>query len=223
VRKTRAFVLLLVVGSLAGFALGDDARIPTADRALLARIMAETSASQSPSQASFSAYVSDVAIAVSNLIGRRLRSFAGMLPGAHYLRYLAWLLLASMAALVAWVGFQELRRPRPKRRTSKGTSQEVLVPARQSGDPNFWLERVRTLLREGEVANALVALWLYLAHAIGTGDVDPSWTIRELLERRGRRDLVALGRRLERFMYGPLPPAAADVSALLSEMEEALP
>ena len=57
-----------------------------------------------------------------------------------------------------------------------------------------WTLRLEALLAAGDVAGALAALRWWLACGIAAGEVDESWTTRELLERCGRTDLLVYRR-----------------------------
>lgn len=219
-KALRVFFVPLLLASLSHSAgLAPEATRTEADRALLARVMTEESVVQSLPSPSPTTYLFDLVAA----LGRRLQGVFGTVAVAPYLRILAWALLGAMALVVLWIGFSFLRRPRKGPRGNASTVQDLVCPALVLTDAPHWRARVASLLEHGDIDEAVLALWLYLAHSIGGGTPDSSWTVRELLEQRGRLDLMAFGLRLERFLYGPPPtPRAADVGALLGDLERAV-
>lgn len=173
---------------------------------------------------------------LSHLIARLTRAFTRLLfraveavpLPAGWPRILAVVVAAAALVLVALVAVRAVRNRRKKRREAQTGSPEVMAaPAgdaqdEEARDAAAWRAELEALLAADRHAEALRALWWWLARALAGEGADPSWTGRELLERSGRRDLLPVVRRLETFTYGQRRPAAADLRAVARELEGAL-
>ena len=95
-----------------------------------------------------------------------------------------------------------------------------LAPAARSAAG--WRAELERRLAEGRIAEALEALWWWLARTLAAGQVEPDWTSRDLVTRTRREDLRDLVRRLDAFTYGPRRPAVEDLRRLVGRVEEAL-
>jgi hypothetical protein len=95
-----------------------------------------------------------------------------------------------------------------------------LPPAARSAAA--WRAELERRLAAGLVAEALEALWWWLARSLASGQVEPAWTSRDLVTRSRREDLRDLVRRLDAFTYGARRPAVEDLRRLVGGLEEAL-
>src|SRR3954463_308294 len=126
----------------------------------------------------------------------------------------------------ASVGGRERRRGK---RRAPPPRRPPLSPAPPAAllDAAGWRAELERRLAEGRIPEALEALWWWLARSLAGAEAEPDWTSRDLgarsrrkgLQRDQLRDLV---RRLDAFTYGPRPPAADDLRALLGRLEESL-
>jgi hypothetical protein len=115
------------------------------------------------------------------------------------------------------------RRWRARRRAeaaAPAATAALRAPVRR--DASAWRAEIERLLAAGDVPGALEALWWWFASRVTDGDVDPSWTSRELLTRCDRLDLAPLGHALDRLLYGARRPDGAEVRLFLRRGEEAL-
>ena len=96
----------------------------------------------------------------------------------------------------------------------------ALGAAPATWDAAAWRAELERRLSEGRIAEALEALWWWLARSVAGERAEPDWTGRELVARARREDLRDLVRRLDAFTYGPRRPAAEDLRRLLGRLEE---
>jgi hypothetical protein len=136
----------------------------------------------------------------------------------------ATLLLALLAALIVAVAtiaaLRLLRRGTPAPLPRDAMAAEAL--AAEPREKGAWRASLEAHLREGRMAEALEAVWWWLAASVSRGPVDPSWTSRELLARAGRLDLRPWASLLDRMTYGPQRPAVAEVRHLVDALEGAV-
>ncbi len=85
-----------------------------------------------------------------------------------------------------------------------------------------WRAELERRLAEGRIAEALEALWWWLARSVAATQVEADWTSRDLVTRSRREDLRDFVRRLDAFTYGPRRPAVEDLRGLVGRLEEAL-
>ena len=130
-------------------------------------------------------------------------------------------LVAGLAILILLFRRWLTRNRSPNRETSEDpivTSE----PVEEVASTEIWASRLSRALERGEIAEALEALWWWLAIHVAPGSADPTWTSRELLRQARRNDLRALADRLDRQIYGPGDPAPEQVRALFRELREVL-
>ncbi len=72
------------------------------------------------------------------------------------------------------------------------------------------------------MAEALGALWWWLARTLAGARAEPDWTGRDLLGWSRRDDLRPLIRQLETLRYGPRESSVAEVRRLARRWEAAL-
>lgn len=137
--------------------------------------------------------------------------------------------------LVALGLYALLRQWLARRRAGSG---DVALPAAApkagpSPAERDWQAELAARLAAGDGRGSLEALWWWLARQLDAGPaagespvwpdpVDPSWTTRELLGRRGRSDLRVPGRALDRLLYAEAAPQASAVAALFDDLRRAL-
>ncbi len=143
------------------------------------------------------------------------------------LRWIVAGLAALVAALLLWLLVARLRK-RTREEAGEATVTAAAAPAAPL-DAAGWRAELERRLAEGRIPEALEALWWWLARSLAGAEAAPDWTTRDLMARSRRdgsqrdalqgdqlRDLV---RRLDAFTYGPRPPAADDLRALLGRLE----
>jgi hypothetical protein len=155
----------------------------------------------------------------------------GLLAGARWLHVsppVLWWIVAALAVLAAaallWLIVARLRRRPRAREAEPGVAAAAPAPLL---DAAGWRAELERRLAAGEIPEALEALWWWLARTLAGPRAEPDWTSRDLVARSRRDDsrqddLRDLVRRLDAFTYGPRPPAAEDLWALLGRLEETL-
>jgi hypothetical protein len=200
-----------------------------ADRALLARVLAESRVERRPEPPDAS-YLRD-------LVAQLYASLAELLDQASQrLGLPRWLLPGVVAALgtaavalLAWGWWGRRRRAAGDRREEDGGAAAVAAvdgdrQAAASGrwDAAEWRLELERRLAQGSVQEALRATWWWLARSLAGASAEPTWTGRELLRRCGREDLESLVRQLDLMAYGPRRPGTEEVGRLAARLEAAL-
>jgi hypothetical protein len=106
-------------------------------------------------------------------------------------------------------------------RRTEGDVAEIDLPAAERS-ATAWRAELERRLAAGHIAEALEALWWWLARSVAASQAEPAWTSRDLVARSRREDLRDLVRRLDAFTYGPRRPAVEDLRRLVGGLEEAL-
>ncbi len=196
-----------------------EVRIVPAERAVLERVLAETAVERTPEppEASyFGELIRTVRAALLDLLAQGAEMLN--LPRPVY-QAIAFGLAALAVALLLWLFLSRWRR-RTAKRDEGGVSEAALPPAARSAAA--WRAELERRLAEGRVAEALEALWWWLARSVAAGQAEPAWTSRDLVTRSRREDLRDFVRRLDAFTYGPRRPAVEDLRRLVGGLEEAL-
>ncbi|HEV2856557.1 MAG TPA: hypothetical protein VHC97_27465 [Thermoanaerobaculia bacterium] len=142
---------------------------------------------------------------------------------ASVVKAFAWGLAALAILLIAWGLFTRWQRRRRKEGDEGSVAALSLPPvARDAAAWRAELERLLAEGAEGRVAEALEALWWWLARSLAGDRAEPDWTSRDLMVKARREDLRDLVRRLDAFTYGPRPPGVDDLRGLVGRLEEAL-
>jgi hypothetical protein len=139
------------------------------------------------------------------------------LPRPVYLAIAAALALLAAVLLVRLVLVSGRRRGKDE---PEDVSEVGLAPAERGA--GAWRAEFERRLAEGRIAEALEALWWWLARSLVAGEVEPDWTSRDLVTRSRREDLRDLVRRLDAFTYGRRRPAVEDLRRLAGRLAEAL-
>jgi hypothetical protein len=97
----------------------------------------------------------------------------------------------------------------------------------QWDDPESCWQELQRALDQGQIADALAALWWWLARAVAGYAADATWTTRQLLAFQGSRvtaqpHLVKLCRQLDRMIYGPRKVGLDEVRELAGELRSAV-
>ncbi len=135
-----------------------------------------------------------------------------------------WGLAALAVLLIAWVALSWWRRRRRAKDPGAGSVAALEVPPSRR-TAAAWRAELDRRLAENRIAEALEALWWWLARSLAGDRAEPDWTTRDLVARSRRensRDLRDLVRRLDAFTYGPHPPAVDDLRRLVGRLEAAL-
>ena len=131
--------------------------------------------------------------------------------------------IAGALAVLAALLILRLILPRLRRRTREEESAAAVLDAAPAArDAAAWRAVLERHLAEGRTAEALEALWWWLARSVAGERAEPDWTGRELVARARREDLRDLVRRLDAFTYGPQRPATEDLRRLMGRLEEAV-
>jgi hypothetical protein len=193
-----------------------------ADHALLQRVMEQERIARAEPGPEWSDYLVDLARAAFDAMPALLSPVRNALAGLG-LETAAAVLLALLAALITALAvlavLRLVRRGRPATLARDAVAPNMEPAPR---DPAAWRALLEERLRAGGVADALEAVWWWLAASVSRGPVDPSWTSRELLVRAGRPDLGPWAAALDRMAYGPGRPAAGDVRDLVDALESAV-
>jgi hypothetical protein len=196
-----------------------------ADMDLLRGVLERTRVVRSPSGPRIGSYLEALAAALMRWIGRLLGRgrFADDVVLAVKIAALA--IVAAAAAFLAvsvwrWIGARRRAGPIAIPRLDWRTEGRAGLAAL---DRDAWRTRLDERLAAGDLAGALEALWWWFAASLELeGDVDPSWTTRELLRRARRPELSGAASDLDVLMYGPRAPAPVDVAACLASLERRL-
>lgn len=201
-----------------------------ADRQLLERVLEETGVAREPPGPSVTGYLMHLGETAAKAVSGTLLGFlegavdlvGGLGPA---LRVVIWLAAGCVVLWLAWMAVQLWQR-----RARRAGPDAAVAPAGPAlpppGRPVAALRAdVEARLAEGRIAEALEALWWWLARTLAGEAADVAWTTRELLARapRGRgRPLGPLARALDAMIYGPRRPGGGEVRAFLDRLEEAL-
>lgn len=195
----------------------------TADHALMKRVLAESGVEQTPVPPETS-YVGELLRAVQRAVVEAL--FAGLekldLPEPLVLT-IAWGLAGLAVLLLAWVVFSWWKRRSRGERPEEGEGAVAALdvpPAKRTAAA--WRAELDRLLAQGRIAEALEALWWWLARSLAGDRAEPDWTSRDLVVKARREDLRDLVRRLDAFTYGPQPPGIEDLRGLVGRLDAAL-
>jgi len=193
-------------------------RIVPADRALMERVLAQGHVERVPVPPETS-YFGELFRAVQRAIVEAL--FRGSRMFRLPRSVLEW--GAAGLAVLAAILILKLLLPRLRRaRQEAEVSTTVVGAAPAYRDAAAWRAALERYLAEGKTAEALEALWWWLARSVAGERAEPDWTSRELVTRSRREDLRELVRRLDAFTYGPRPPATEDLRRLMGRLEEAV-
>lgn len=221
-------VLLTVPLPAAAGGGGDGPAPAPADREELRAIVVRHDVATAPERPGLAGYLRDLGHAGLDWLARGLDrlapGFLARLAGVALLA--AQVFFVAALALLAALGIRALYDFVRRRRALASRAPPVVpaagLPAPSAGrSRDEWAAELRRRLAAADVAAACEALWWWLARTLVPGTVEPSWTSRELLARAGRRDLGPRVLRLDRMIYGAVPPSVDDVRRLWSDFEEA--
>lgn len=196
-----------------------EVRIVPAERAVLQRVLATSKVERVPEPPEAS-YFGELSGIVQRAFIRLLAKGGEMLnlPQRVY-QAIAFGLAALAVLLLLRLLVPGLRR-RKARREEGAVAEIDLPPAARSAAA--WRAELERRLAEGHIAEALEALWWWLARSVAASQAEPAWTSRDLVTRSRREDLRDLVRRLDAFTYGPRRPAVEELRRLVGGLEEAL-
>ncbi len=227
-RRTAAMLLLVLAFAgvtLAGGAFADEpAGLPEishqrADPEVVASVLQQAEVDQRLPAAGWRDYLMiRLRAAAERWLGGVGEGLVGLLAVSSFWGVLGWVLIAAgaLALLVAWRRWRSGQRPSP----AVPPPPEALPAAvREVVDPATLRAEIEALLARGEVSAALAVAWWWVARSLAGAAADPTWTSRELLAHAARPDLAPALRALDRFVYGPRPPAAGELAAWLGSLE----
>lgn len=195
-----------------------------ADRAALDRVLAEAEVATGRRPPGIGAYLAALIRRLLAWIGGGLESAAGAVAfGAVLPRVVAWSAASIAVAAVVAAVLAVLRRRR--RRSGAGREEPAAAdapvgpPALGAGE---WRAEVERRLAAGRIAEALAAVWSWLARALCGAGAEPSWTGGELLAHARRPDLRPAVARLDAMTYGPRRPPPAEVRELVGGLDRSL-
>lgn len=195
----------------------------TADHGLMQRVLAESGVEQTPVPPETS-YVGELVQAAQRaMIEAFMAGLRRLDVPEPLVEVVAWGLAALAVLLIAWVVFSWWKRRSRGQGEKEGEGSVTALgvpPARRTAAD--WRAELDRLLSEGRIAEALEALWWWLARSLAGDRAEPDWTTRDLVVRARREDLRDLVRRLDAFTYGPRPPGVDDLRHLVGRLEEAL-
>jgi len=167
----------------------------------------------------------------SSYFGELLRALRtailqALLRGAQMLRVPRSVLIAAAVAIAIAALLLIVRAVLQRLRARRGEPGAVTVAAgslpMEALDAAGWRDELERRLAAGLAAEALEAVWWWLARSVAGSRVLPDWTSRDLLAQAHRPTLVAPVRRLDALTYGPRPPGPDDLRSLVAGLEEAL-
>lgn len=197
----------------------------TADQDLMKRVLAESGVEQAPVPPETS-YVRELFRAgQSAVMDAFMAGLRKLHVPEHLVRVVAWGLAGLAALLIAWVAFSWWKRRRRGKEEGEGSVSALDMPPAERTAAT-WRAELDHRLAEGRIAEALEALWWWLARSLAGDRAEPDWTSRDLVAQARREDLRNdlrdLVRRLDAFTYGPRPPGVDDLRHLVRRLEEAL-
>lgn len=195
-----------------------------ADGALLDQLVEQLDVATATPGPGFLSYLRDLVVRVFQELADWIDSMLQRWGGAANLaaETLTWIVLSVAAVVLVVVALRWLRRRAPRDEvraaveTLPGPSEHLLR------DAEAWDAELARRLASGEIAAALESLWQWLATRLMGGEVDPSWTSRELAGRAARPDLLPIIGRLDRFLYGASPPSTGEIRDLRGRLGEAV-
>jgi len=149
--------------------------------------------------------------------------FEALDRGGRMLSRSAMTWIAGTLAVLAVLLILRALLPRLRRRERRKEGAAVvsgIAPA--AWDAAAWRAELERRLAGERIAEALEALWWWLARSVAGERAEPDWTSRDLVARAKREDLRELVRRLDVLTYGPRRPAAEDLRRLMGRLEEAV-
>jgi len=191
-----------------------------ADHALMERVLTESGVERTavPPETS---YVGELFRAARNALLEALLAGARRLDIPEPVAYAVALGLAALAAFL--IARAVIARWKRRREAEEGAGSVAALGGPPSArDAAAWRAELERRLAEGRIAEALEALWWWLARSLAGAEAEPDWTSRDLVARSRRDDLRDLVRRLDAFTYGPRPPGVEDLRHLVGRLEEAL-
>ncbi len=203
-------------------ALAVERAVP-ADRALLERVLASSGVERTPAPPE-SSYAGELVRAAVEILMAAVKRGAGMLHLSQTALTTAVFVAVAVALfLVVRALLPRLRRGRRPQVPAvlAGVAATTATTGREL-DAAGWRAELERRLAAGRTAEALEAVWWWLARSLAGSRAEPDWTSRDLMTQAGRPDVAGLIRRLDAFIYGPCRPALEDVRGLVARLEEAL-
>lgn len=200
-------------------------RLTAGDHALASEVVSEGEVVRRHHQPGWGDYARALFTRLGTGLARRLLAGAEALGGRGFWSLAGKVLMAgALAALLAWLVHLALRwyRRAEGETTAQPTPLATLPAAPHHHDAAAFRQQVDGHLAAGRIGEALEAVWWWLAATVARDGADPAWTGRELVERSGRRDLVADVRTLDLLLYGPRRPLAGDVERFVRHLDGVL-
>jgi hypothetical protein len=186
------------------------------------RVLAETRVERVPVPPETSYLAELFRAAQKALLDAILRGGRMLNVPPRVLEGIVWALAVLAVLLILRVVVLRLRR---RDKTGQGDDGGALmalgIPA-AARDAAAWRAELERRLADGRIADALEALWWWLARSLAGDRAEPDWTSRDLVARAQRQEIRDLVRRLDAFTYGPRQPGVDDLRRLVGRLEEVL-
>jgi hypothetical protein len=190
------------------------------------RVLAETRVERVPVPPETSYLAELFRAAQQALIDAILRGGKMLNVPPRVLEGIAWALAILAVLLVLRAVVLRLRRREKAGQGDGGGALTTLGIPAAARDAAAWRAELERRLADGRIADALEALWWWLARSLAGDRAEPDWTSRDLVARARREDrgedLRDLVRRLDAFTYGPRQPGVDDLRRLVGRLEEVL-
>ncbi|MEM9293365.1 MAG: hypothetical protein AAGD01_16900 [Acidobacteriota bacterium] len=196
----------------------------TADADRVTRALSETGAQTELEEAGWQGYLAHLVKTFEQwLYSRAEQLFAGLPITAGMLKMLLQgLVILALAGvlflLVRWLLRRWNRRLPGREGDALDGEVEAALAPRQGAEA--WRRAMEEHLAAGRGRAALGALWWWLAEATVPGEVDPSWTSRQLLRRAREPRLRPAVARLDGLLYGAQEPSLESVRAVDHALRE---
>lgn len=193
-----------------------------ADSRLLARIVAESRVERVPARPRGIEYAQAWNEAIERFLQRFFEKYNVFGSISRGIEIGAYVLIGTAIVLALFlIGRRVLRPAAASRATPDRITLAAAAPNASARDAEAWRDAFDRFVAQGSLEEALEALWWWFALSL-SGEVDASWTNRQLLAAADRMDLAPEARDLDRTMYGPHAPELRELPAIFERLKEAI-